>query len=174
MKKSLQAKVRRLEKKGVYVPEQVKKDIKEARYPTLASLRRDKFSKLGRLIETYANEEIEEKRYSVGGNQSDMILSNVNETINDYPSSGAEILREALDSEIEKYGDKVIANAMASADEDLVHYAREIVYYKGSKNDKHRAIKDFFEIIKSERLKNGDVEQIGNAMDRMTDMGDEE
>ena len=62
---------------------------------------------------------------------------------------------------------------MSNSDETLVKNARDIAEYSKSSKMIHKAFKDFFNTIKGERLKNGDAEAVGIAMDRMTDMGNE-
>ena len=181
MRRSVQAKIRRIEKKGGYVPEEIKQKVKEARYQTLASMRRDKFSRLKTDIETaYKKEWTPASEYGEIPfdevelpSEEDIVLSNVIDTIKSYSSEGSELLNKALNSEIAKWGDKAIARAMASANEDLVQYARDISAYSRDNGMMHRALHDFFSIIKDERIRNGDTEEIGNTMDRMTDMGNE-
>lgn len=181
MRRSVQAKIRRIEKKGGYVPQEIKQTVKEARYQTLASMRRDKFSRLkSDIAEAFGREFKPASEYGEIPfdevelpDQKDIVFDNVRDTIKAYSSEGSELLNKALNSEIRKWGDKAIARAMASANEDLVQYARDISAYSRDKGMMHRAIHDFFSIIKDERIRNGDTEEIGNAMDRMTDMGNE-
>lgn len=180
MRRSVQAKIRRIEKKGGYVPQEIKQTVKEARYQTLASMRRDKFSRLkSDIAEAFDREWTPQADfgYTPFDNDypysGDIVMQNVEDTINMYPGKGAELLRDALSREVEKYGEDTIAKAMASSDETLVKNARDIAEYSKSSKMIHRAFKDFFNTIKGERLKNDDAELVGNAMDRMTDMGNE-
>ena len=180
MRRCVQAKIRRIEKKGGYVPEEIKQRVQEARYQTLVSMHRDKFSRLKtEIAETFEREWAPSEDF--GDNpfeydypySGDIVMQNVEDTINMYPGDGAELLRDALSREVKKYGRDTIAKAMANAEETLVKNARDIAEYTKDSKMIHKAFKDFFNTIKGERLKNGDAEAVGSAMDRMTDMGNE-
>ena len=179
-RRSVQAKIRRLEKKGEYVPSEVKEMVKQARYQTLESLRRSKFSRLGKEIETALSEENwENNRRTIDRTLSansvpisdDIILTNVQKEIHLFDTRGAQALRRALSAEIRKYGRKNVAQAMEEGGEDLIALAHTISAYVDSSDTIHTAMQAFFENIRSGIATNSEAESMGDMMDEMTDMG---
>lgn len=179
-RRSVQAKIRRLEKKGEYVPTTVKEIVKQARFQTLESLRRSKFSRLYKEIETAISEEewqnkrrIADKNLGIGNApvSDDIILTNVQKEIHLFDTKGAQALRKALSTEIRKYGRKNVAQAMEEGGEDLIALAHTISAYVDSSDTIHTAMQAFFENIRSGIATNSEAESMGDIMDEMTDMG---
>lgn len=179
-RRSVQAKIRRLEKKGEYVPPEVKEMVKQARYQTLESLRRSKFTRLGKEIEkSISDEKWQGKRRNIDSISSvnnvpvsdDIVLTNVQNEIHLFDTRGANALRKALSAEIRKYGRKNVAQAMEEGGEDLITLAHTISAYVDSADTIHTAMQAFFENIRSGIATNSEAESMGDLMDEMTDMG---
>ena len=175
LRKSLQAKVRRLEKKGEYVPEGVKEKIRESRYQTLKSMRRDKFSRLKSEIDKAIKDEGWESSstYDIPFDgyeipyQGDIIYDNVIDMIDTYPSKGSAYLRKRIKEEIRQYGRDAVVRSMSDAGEELVTVARTIAVYDESAEVIHDAIVSFFEIIHGYMPNNYETEEMADMMDEL-------
>ena len=175
LRKSLQAKVRRMQKKGEYVPESVKQQIKEARYQTLKSMRRDKFSRLkGEIEKAFKDEGWESSSdYNIPFDgyeipyQGDIIYDNVIDMIDTYPSKGSTYLRKRIKEEIRQYGRDAVVRSMSDAGEELVTVARTIAVYDESAEVIHDAIVSFFEIIHGYMPNNSETEEMADMMDEL-------
>lgn len=102
--------------------------------------------------------------------EGDIMFKNIEEMIDRFTvRGGANILKDALASEIEKYGRNKVLEAMANAPGDIIAEAQNIMFYEGDKADKHRALVHFFDIIVGEVRTLAADKALGEAMDRMTD-----
>lgn len=80
---------------------------------------------------------------------SDLIYQNVQETIDEYPSSeGAQYLSNLLNSEVKNYGRDAVVRGCEAAGESLIKLAQEIVYYELNSQQLHEALQAFSQIIR--------------------------
>lgn len=101
----------------------------------------------------------------------DIILANINSLISEYPTQGAFYLKKMLDEQINRWGCKQVAQAIANAPTDIVKLVQDIVYYEGDANATHRALRHMAEIISGEVLTDKQLEDIGEITDE-TDYSD--
>lgn len=108
---------------------------------------------------------------TVGDIQEGRIMyKNIEELIEKFKvRGGSNILKDALASEIEKYGPDAVMEAMANAPGDIIAEAQNIMFYEGDKADKHRALVHFFDSIVGEVRTLEASKALGEATDRMTD-----
>lgn len=100
-----------------------------------------------------------------------VMYQNIEELIDRFKDKrhGANILEDALASEIEKYGRNAVMEAMANTPGDVIAEAQNIAFYKGTKEEKHRAIVHFFDSIIGEVRTLEADKALGEALDRQTD-----
>ena len=99
-----------------------------------------------------------------------IMYKNIEELIEKFKvRGGSNILKDALASEIEKYGPNAVMEAMANAPGDIIAEAQNIMFYEGDKADKHRALVHFFDTIVGEVRTLEASKALGEATDRMTD-----
>lgn len=103
-------------------------------------------------------------------NQGQITYNNVTSLIDKFPGDPALSLNRGLENEIKNYGLNNVMYAMGNVPERLIEEARNILYYQGSKADKHRAYKAFFDIIKGTINSLEENKEIGDVLDKMTDM----
>lgn len=108
---------------------------------------------------------------TVGDIQEGRIMyENIEELIEKFKvRGGSNILKDALASEVEKYGPNAVMEAMANAPGDIIAEAQNIMFYEGDKADKHRALVHFFDSIVGEVRTLEASKALGEATDRMTD-----
>lgn len=108
---------------------------------------------------------------TVGDIQEGRIMyKNIEELIEKFKvRGGSNILKDALASEIKKYGPNAVMEAMANAPGDIIAEAQNIMFYEGDKADKHRALVHFFDSIVGEVRTLAASKALGEATDRMTD-----
>lgn len=100
-----------------------------------------------------------------------VMYQNIEEIIDKFKDKrkGANILEDALASEIEKYGRNAVMEAMANAPGDIIQEAQNIAFYNGDKAERHRALVHFFDSIIGEVRTLEADKALGEALDRMTD-----
>lgn len=119
--------------------------------------RRERDRKERRLAELY-----DEGRIAYG---------NIYDLIDEYPTPGSKMLSNALRSEISKYGEEKVIQAMGTAPSTFIETAQMIIYYEEESSAIHSALVNFIEVITGV-IVNGELAQdIGETMDEMTDMG---
>lgn len=179
-RRSVQGKIRRLEKKGEYVPESLKQKVKQARYQTLESFRRNKFSRLTEEIKEAKNDEDWHKRRRESDRNARsgriprsefIVLQNVRSEIDAFPDTkGSQMLSHELSAQIRAYGETTVAQAMENADDNLVEYAHTICAYVETGEKIHDAILSFFTVISGEIMNLNEAKAMGDTMDGMSDM----
>ena len=96
---------------------------------------------------------------------------NIYDLIGEYPTPGSKMLSNALRSEISKYGEEKVIQAMGTAPSSFIETAQMIIYYEEESSAIHTALVNFIEVI-TDVIVNGELAQdIGETMDEMTDMG---
>ena len=96
---------------------------------------------------------------------------NIYDLIGEYPTPGSKMLSNALRSEISKYGEEKVIQAMGTAPSSFIETAQMIIYYEEESSAIHTALVNFIEVITGV-IVNGELAQdIGETMDEMTDMG---
>lgn len=98
--------------------------------------------------------------------------SQINELIEQYPTPGSRMLSNALRSEIGKYGERSVLQAMGQAPETFIAMAQQIIYYEEESSAIHSALVSFIEIITGTILNTEESKEIGETLDEMTDMGE--
>lgn len=89
--------------------------------------------------------------------------------IEQYPTKGAESLKEALKNQIENYGKNNVITAIGMAPDYYVEHAREIIYYEENATAIYGAFLDFFELITGTIPTDAEAKELGDTLDQMTD-----
>ena len=119
--------------------------------------RRERDRKARRLAELY--------------NEGRIAYDNIYDLIGEYPTPGSKMLSNTLRSEISKYGEEKVIQAMGTAPSTFIETAQMIIYYEEESSAIHSALVNFIEVITGV-IVNGELAQdIGETMDEMTDMG---
>lgn len=98
--------------------------------------------------------------------------SQINDLIEQYPTPGSRMLRNALRSEIGKYGERSVLQAMGQAPDTFIAMAQQIIYYEEESSAIHSALVSFIEVITGTILNTEESKEIGETLDEMTDMGE--
>jgi len=103
--------------------------------------------------------------------EGNVMYQNIEDIIDKFKDKrkGANILEDALASEIEKYGRNAVMEAMANTPGDIIQEAQNIAFYNGDKAERHRALVHFFDSIIGEVRTLEADKTLGEALDRMTD-----
>lgn len=148
----------RAEREGGYdEPERTEVDERSYREEEWERKRREQDMKERRLAELY--------------NEGRIAYDNIYDLIGEYPTPGSKMLSNALRSEISKYGEEKVIQAMGTAPSTFIETAQMIIYYEEESSAIHSALVSFIEVITGV-IVNGELAQdIGETMDEMTDMG---
>lgn len=112
-----------------------------------------------------------ERRLAELYNEGRIAYDNIYDLIGEYPTPGSKMLSNALRSEISKYGEEKVIQAMGTAPSSFIETAQMIIYYEEESSAIHSALVSFIEVITGV-IVNGELAQdIGETMDEMTDMG---
>lgn len=112
-----------------------------------------------------------ERRLAELYNEGRIAYDNIYDLIGEYPTPGSKMLSNALRSEISKYGEEKVIQAMGTAPSTFIETAQLIIYYEEESSAIHSALVSFIEVITGV-IVNGELAQdIGETMDEMTDMG---
>lgn len=112
-----------------------------------------------------------ERRLAELYNEGRIAYDNIYDLIGEYPTPGSKMLSNALRSEISKYGEEKVIQAMGTAPSTFIETAQTIIYYEEESSAIHSALVSFIEVITGV-IVNGELAQdIGETMDEMTDMG---
>lgn len=112
-----------------------------------------------------------ERRLAELYNEGRIAYDNIYDLIGEYPTPGSKMLSNALRSEISKYGEEKVIQAMGTAPSSFIETAQMIIYYEEESSGIHSALVSFIEVITGV-IVNGELAQdIGETMDEMTDMG---
>lgn len=112
-----------------------------------------------------------ERRLAELYNEGRIAYDNIYDLIGEYPTPGSKMLSNALRSEISKYGEEKVIQAMGTAPSTFIETAQMIIYYEEESSAIHSALVNFIEVITGV-IVNGELAQdIGETMDEMTDMG---
>lgn len=112
-----------------------------------------------------------ERRLAELYNEGRIAYDNIYDLIGEYPTPGSKMLSNALSSEISKYGEEKVIQAMGTAPSTFIETAQMIIYYEEESSAIHSALVSFIEVITGV-IVNGELAQdIGETMDEMTDMG---
>lgn len=112
-----------------------------------------------------------ERRLAELYDEGRIAYDNIYDLIGEYPTPGSKMLSNALRSEISKYGEEKVIQAMGTAPSSFIETAQMIIYYEEESSGIHSALVSFIEVITGV-IVNGELAQdIGETMDEMTDMG---
>lgn len=112
-----------------------------------------------------------ERRLAELYDEGRIAYDNIYDLIGEYPTPGSKMLSNALRSEISKYGEEKVIQAMGTAPSSFIETAQMIIYYEEESSGIHTALVNFIEVITGV-IVNGELAQdIGETMDEMTDMG---
>ena len=113
----------------------------------------------------------QERRLAELYDEGRIAYDNIYDLIGEYPTPGSKMLSNALRSEISKYGEEKVIQAMGTAPSTFIETAQMIIYYEEESSAIHSALVNFIEVITGV-IMNGELAQdIGETMDEMTDMG---
>ena len=112
-----------------------------------------------------------ERRLAELYDEGRIAYDNIYDLIGKYPTPGSKMLSNALRTEISKYGEEKVIQAMGTAPSSFIETAQMIIYYEEESSGIHSALVSFIEVITGV-IVNGELAQdIGETMDEMTDMG---
>ena len=112
-----------------------------------------------------------ERRLAELYNEGRIAYDNIYDLIGEYPTPGSKMLSNTLRSEISKYGEEKVIQAIGTAPSTFIETAQMIIYYEEESSAIHSALVNFIEVITGV-IVNGELAQdIGETMDEMTDMG---
>lgn len=221
LRANVRRQISRMEQRGYFVDTEIKEKLKSAKYQTLKSYQRNRYSKLysestalsdrGKIISgsEYRQQERKEsarkaaitrrERKSVRERQfnsqdyddiweqqrreqdtldyinakayqeGEIKYNEIVKLIEQYPTKGAESLKEALKNQIENYGKNNVITAIGMAPDYYVEHAREIIYYEENATAIYGAFLDFFELITGTIPTDAEAKQLGDTLDAMTD-----
>ena len=110
-----------------------------------------------------------ERRLAELYDEGRIAYDNIYDLIGKYPSPGSKMLSNALSSEISKYGEEKVIQAIGTAPSSFIETAQMIIYYEEESDAIHTALVNFIEVITGV-IVNGELAQdIGETMDEMTD-----
>ena len=133
------------------------KELEEEEDEEWERKRRERDRKARRLAELY--------------DEGRIAYDNIYDLIGEYPTPGSKMLSNTLRSEISKYGEEKVIQAMGTAPSTFIETAQMIIYYEEESSAIHSALVNFIEVITGV-IVNGELAQdIGETMDEMTDMG---
>lgn len=89
--------------------------------------------------------------------------------IDQYPTAGAQSLKESLANEIRKYGKDNVLKSIGMAPHEVIRRATEIVYYEENATAIHGAFLDLYEIISGTVPTDEEAKELGNTLDEMAD-----
>lgn len=113
-----------------------------------------------------AKKGIDKKKRRFGPTPSvyDIILSNIEALIDQYPSSkGGKYLSNLLKSQIKRFGRKAVAEAI-EGNPELYEKAQQIIYYMDKSGNLHWALRSFATVIEDEILGYEYMEDIEEAL----------
>lgn len=112
-----------------------------------------------------------ERRLAELYNEGRIAYDNIYDLIGEYPTPGSKMLSNALRSEISKYGEEKVIQAMGTAPSTFIETAQMIIYYEEESSAIHSALVNFIEVITGVIMNGELAQEIGETMDEMTDMG---
>ena len=80
-------------------------------------------------------------------NEGRIAYDNIYDLIGEYPTPGSKMLSNALRSEISKYGEEKVIQAMGTAPSSFIETAQMIIYYEEESSAIHTALVNFIEVI---------------------------
>lgn len=89
--------------------------------------------------------------------------------IDQYPTAGAQSLKDSLANEIRKYGKDNVLKSIGMAPQEVIRRATEIVYYEENATAIHGAFLDLYEIISGTAPTDEEAKELGDTLDEMTD-----
>lgn len=99
-----------------------------------------------------------------------VIMSNIYELIETFPSAGSEELRRMLNEELNTYGYDKVLFGLASAPQEAIKAVSEIVYYPSggtTSAEAHRAFSKLGDIIKGTVRTSEEAKRLGDILDSM-------
>ena len=99
-----------------------------------------------------------------------VIYDRIEKMINEYSEQeGAELLRKSLHYDIERFGLNNVLKGLGNAPDEAIKTAQTVIFYSDSmgKENKHRAFKAFFDIIRGTIPTAEESKEIGSYLDKM-------
>jgi hypothetical protein len=106
--------------------------------------------------------------------EGEIILNNLWDLIDQYPTKGAEYLKNLLNSEIRQFGEKKVKEALAQMPDYVIKQVQEVVHYIGKYIDEdgndtgdatHQTLNDFAEMLKGTILTLDEAKEVGETTD---------
>lgn len=196
LRRNVKRTIKSLEKRGYYVPPEIKEKVATGKYQTLASIHRNKYAKLYRESTAEIDGEIvsgeiarvEELRRVILDKEwqrrraeqdridreaarlyqeGEITMQNVEALISQYPTKGALLLNRMLNSEIRKYGRDKVMMALAQSPDTAVAYAQTIAFYEDSADGMHTALQEFAGLITGTIQDADEAREMGEVMDEL-------
>ena len=112
----------------------------------------------------------EDMKFAENIDVGDIIYKEITRLIDFYPKEGSLILKKAFESEIRRFGKDAVVSSLAEAGMGIIDKVRDIIFYEENSDAIHGAIVDLFNMITGTILSAQDAKDLGDAMDKMTDM----
>lgn len=87
--------------------------------------------------------------------------------IKSYPTDGASYLEHMLKSEISRYGERNVYQALSEAPYEAISYAENIVFYEEDSDKIHRALAEFADMITGLIPDEEKAKSLGEIMDKL-------
>ncbi len=123
----------------------------------------------GRTLERKASAKkaARKKKEQGAADAASIIIENLYDLFQMFPTAGANYIKKAFDAQIRKYGKTKVARSLARMPEEAVRLAQEITFYQQDSGAHSRAIKRLMEMITGEILTEQDLKEIGMVVDQM-------
>lgn len=106
--------------------------------------------------------------------EGEIILNNLWDLIDQYPTKGSDYLKNLLNSEIRQFGEKKVKEALAQMPDYVIRQVQEVVHYIGKYIDEdgndtgdatHQTLNDFAEMLKGTILTLDEAKEVGETTD---------
>lgn len=103
--------------------------------------------------------------------EGEIVYNQIKELIDKFPTDGSRYLSNVLRSEISRFGESKVIEAIGTAPEFFIQNAQVVFYDSDSNADNiHTALRQIAELITGTIVNASDSKAMGETMDQMTDM----
>lgn len=102
--------------------------------------------------------------------QGEIVYQNIAELIEKYSEPGSVMLSRLLQHEIEKYGLDTVLKNISQAPDEAIEMAQNIVFYVEDSGKIHSAMVEFANILRGTKATDDEAKELGDALDKMTNM----
>lgn len=102
--------------------------------------------------------------------EGEIVYKQIMDLIDQYPTKGSKILKNALESDIKKFGYEGVVKSLALAPDYAIQSAQIMVFYIGDSDtpsNMHRTFTSFFDLIRGEIPSSEDRKMVGETLESM-------